>query len=88
MLGLLGGNFDEFLEELHAFAELGAQTHLCDHPQLDLVKPAQEQVQVHRGFLNVLPPKGVIDELKLVDVKAGGGDKTHHITCRMEKGLG
>lgn len=81
---LLGGNFDEFLEELHALAELRAQTHLCDHPELDLVKPAQEQVQVHRGFLNVLPPKGVIDELKLTDIKKGGKQNTQHeVTCRI-----
>lgn len=65
---LLGGNFDELLEKLHTFAELRAQTHLCDHPELGLVKPAQEQVQVHRGLLNVLPPKGVIDEFQLADV--------------------
>lgn len=75
---LLGGDFDELLEKLHTFAELGAQAHLGDHPELGLVKPAQEQVQVHRGLLNVLPPEGVIDEFQLAGVTWGKKTRMSH----------
>lgn len=61
----LSGNLDELLEKLHSFVELRTQTHLCDHPELDLIEPPQEQIQIHSGFLEVLPPKCVVDELKL-----------------------
>lgn len=64
---LLSSNLDELLEKLHPLAELGAQTHLCDHPELDFVKPPQEQVQVNRGLLQVLPPKCVVEKFKLLD---------------------
>lgn len=62
---LLGSDLEELLEELHPLAELRAQTHLRDHPELDLVKPPEEQVQVDRGLLQVLPPERVIDEFEL-----------------------
>lgn len=61
----LGGDLEELLEELHPLAELRAQTHLRDHPELDFVKPPEEQVQVHRGLFQALPPEGVVDEFEL-----------------------
>lgn len=66
---LLGSNLDELLEKLHPLVELRTQTHLCDHPKLNFIKPPQEQVQVHSAFLDVLPPKGVVNEFKLLDAK-------------------
>lgn len=66
---LLGSNLDELLEKLHPLAELRTQTHLCDHPKLNFIKPPQEQVQVHGGLLHILPPKCVVDEFKLLDTK-------------------
>lgn len=70
---LLCCNLEELLEKLHPLAELRTQTHLCDHPKLDFIKPPEEQVQVHCGFLHVLPSKRVIDEFKLSDTRG----KTH-----------
>lgn len=69
MVHLLGGNLDELLEKLHPLAELRTQTHLCDYPKLDFIEPPQEQVQVHGGFLDILPPKCVVDKFKLLDTK-------------------
>lgn len=62
---LLRSDLEELLEELHPLAELRAQTHLRDHPELDFVKPPEEQVQVDRGLFQVLPPEQVIDEFEL-----------------------
>ena len=61
----LRGDLDELLEQLDAFVELTTQTHLGDHPHLQLVEAAQEQVQVGRGLLEVLPPERVVDQLML-----------------------
>lgn len=58
-------DLDELLEELHSLAELRAQTHLGHHPQLHLVEPAQEQVQVGRGPAEVLPAERVVQQLVL-----------------------
>lgn len=62
---LLCGYLDELLEELHSLTELAAQADLGDHPQLHLVEPAQEQVQVGRGSPEVLPAERVIQQLVL-----------------------
>lgn len=61
----LCGYLDELLEELHSLTELAAQADLGDHPQLDLVEPAQKQVQVGRGSPEVLPAERVIQQLVL-----------------------
>lgn len=61
----LSCNLDELPEELHPLAQLGTHTHLCDNPKLNFIEPSQEQIQVHGGFLEILPPKRVIDEFKL-----------------------
>lgn len=61
----LGSDLEKLLEKLHPLAELRAQADLCDHPELDFVEPPQEQVQVHRGFFQILPTKRVIDEFEL-----------------------
>lgn len=65
----LSSNLDELLEELHPLAEWGAQTQLCDHPQLGFIEPPQKQIQVHSGLLKVLPPKCVVDKFMLLDTK-------------------
>lgn len=65
-------DLDELLEELHSLAELRAQTHLGHHPQLHLVEPAQEQVQVGRRPAEVLPPERVVQQLVLKDGGGGG----------------
>ncbi len=56
---------DELLEELDSFAELSAEADLSDHPQLNLVEPAQEQVQIGRGSLKAVPAKRVVEQLML-----------------------
>lgn len=71
---LLGSDLEELLEELHPLAELRAQTHFCDHPELDFVEPPEEQVQVHRGLFQVLPPEGVVDEFELPHVTSEEGE--------------
>ncbi len=58
-------DLDELLEELDAFAERGTQTNLCDHPQLNLIKAPQEQIQISRGLLEMLTAKRVVDQLML-----------------------
>ena len=63
----LGSDLDKLLEKLHSFAEMRAQTNLCDHPQLDLIEPPQEQIQVGCRPLEVLPPESVIDEFMLLE---------------------
>ena len=70
---LLGGDLDELLEQLDPLAQLATQTHLGDHPQLHLVEPAQEQVQVGRGPPEALPSKRVVEQLVLGG--GGGGGK-------------
>lgn len=56
---------DELLEELDSLTELPAEADLGDHPQLNLVEPAQKQVQIGRGSPKVLPAKRVIQKLML-----------------------
>lgn len=56
---------DELLEELDSLTELPAEADLGDHPQLNLVEPAQKQVQVGRGSPKVLPTKCVVQKLML-----------------------
>lgn len=58
-------DLDELLEQLDTFAERGTQTNLCDHPQLHLIKPPQEQIQISRGLLEMLTAKRVVDQLML-----------------------
>lgn len=65
-------DLDELLEELHSLAELRAQTHLGHHPQLHLVEPAQEQVQVGRGPAEVLPAERVVQQLVLAEERDEG----------------
>lgn len=66
----LRGYLDELLEELDSLTELSAEADLSDHPQLDLVEPAQEQVQIGCGSPKVLPAKRVVQQLML---GRGGG---------------
>lgn len=61
----LGSYLDELLEELDSLAELSTEAHLSNHPQLNLVEPAQKQVQVGRGSPEVLPAERVVEELVL-----------------------
>lgn len=61
----LCGYLDELLEELDSLTELSAEADLIDHPQLDLVEPAQEQVQIGCGSPKVLPAKRVVQQLML-----------------------
>ena len=68
----LCSDLDELLEELDSLAELPAEADLSDHPQLDLVEPAQEQVQVGRGSPEALPAKRVVEQLML-----GRGGRRH-----------
>ncbi|TNN78190.1 hypothetical protein EYF80_011695 [Liparis tanakae] len=56
---------DELLEELDSLAELRAEAHLGDHPQLDVVEPPQKQVQISRGPPEALPAKRVVEQLML-----------------------
>lgn len=70
---------DELLEELDPLAELTTQADLGDHPQLDLVEPAQKKVQVGRGSPEVLPAEGVVEELVLV---RGGGRQSAELVER------
>lgn len=56
---------DELLEELDSLTELPAEADLGDHPQLNLVEPAQEQVQIGRGSPEVLPAERVVQQLVL-----------------------
>lgn len=68
----LRGYLDELLEELDSLTELSAEADLSDHPQLDLVEPAQEQVQIGCGSPKVLPAKRVVQQLMLG--RGGGGE--------------
>lgn len=61
----LSSYFDELLEELDSLAELSAEADLGDHPQLNLVEPPQEQVQIGRGSPEALPAKRVVEQLML-----------------------
>lgn len=63
---------DELLEELDSLTELSAEADLGDHPQLNLVEPAQKQVQIGRGSPKVLPAKRVVQKLML-----GRGGRRH-----------
>lgn len=56
---------DELLEQLDSLAELTAEADLGDHPQLHLVEPPQEQVQVRRRPPEVLTAKRVVQQLML-----------------------
>lgn len=56
---------DELLEELDSLAELWAEAHLGDHPQLNVVEPPQKQVQISRCSPEALPAKRVVEQLML-----------------------
>lgn len=56
---------NELLEELDSLAELPAEADLSHHPQLNLVEPAQEQVQIGCGSPKALPAKRVVEQLML-----------------------
>lgn len=62
---LLSSNLDEFLQQLDTFAEGWAQAHLCHHPQLDLIKMTEKEIQICCCFLKMMPPKCMIDQLML-----------------------
>lgn len=61
----LCGYLDELLEELDSLTQLSAEADLSDHPQLNLVEPPQEQVQVSRGPSEALAAKRVVEQLML-----------------------
>lgn len=56
---------DKLLQELDSLAELSTEADLSDHPQLNLVEPSQEQVQVSRGPPKALTAKRVVEQLML-----------------------
>lgn len=56
---------DELFEELYSLAELSTEADLGDHPQLNLVEPPQEQVQVGSGPSEALAAKRVVEQLVL-----------------------
>lgn len=60
---------DELLEELYSLAELSTEADLSDHPQLNLVEPPQEQVQVSSGPSGALAAKRVVEQLVLGERK-------------------
>lgn len=62
---LLCSYLDELLEKLHSLTELTAQADLSDHPQLNLVEPAQKQVQIGCSSPEVLSAKCVVQQLVL-----------------------
>lgn len=74
----LGGDLDELLEELNAFAERCAQTDLRHHPQLNLIEALQKQLQIRRGASVRLTAERVIHQLVLRTHMAvsNGGFKT------------
>lgn len=62
---LLCSYLDELLEQLHSLAQLSAEAHLSDHPQLDLVEPPKEKVQVGSCPSKAVSAKCVVEELML-----------------------
>lgn len=62
---LLGGDLDEFLEQLDTLSERGTEQHLRHHPLLDLITSLQELLQRHRVAAACLPAERVVDQLLL-----------------------
>jgi hypothetical protein len=62
---LLSDQFNEFAKKLDAFAERIGLTNLRNHPELDLIEAAQEEVQVALGPPELLRAHHVIDQLVL-----------------------
>lgn len=75
----LRGYLNELLEELDSLAQLPAEADLSDHPQLNLVEPAQKQVQIGRGSPEALSAKRVVEELVL-----GRGERRHSVGAGFE----
>lgn len=65
MRNSLGGDFDEFLHQLHPFAQLAAEQNLCGHPELDLIAALEQEAEVRCVLPTSLSAECEIDQLLL-----------------------
>lgn len=57
---VLSGQFDEFAQQGHPFAQTCSQANFSYHPELDLVEAAQEHVQIRCDLAKVVATERVV----------------------------